>query len=118
MSNENQQENNVQVNNAQTNNTQVNNNLHSINENNIDVPDNSVMDMGNLLRSLFTQATNLESRHKQESKHNESECESQTSESSIYDEEYRWETLGNLIESHKKLCKAFLMLLKERDVDE
>jgi hypothetical protein len=36
----------------------------------------------------------------------------------MFDEEYRWETLGNLIQSHKKLCKAFLMLLKERDTDE
>ena len=94
--------------------------------NSIDLQDNSIMDMGNLLRSLFSQATNLESQHQKglERKRNEQDEQSDNtshnneSESAMFDEEYRWETLGNLIQSHKKLCKAFLMLLKDRDTDE
>lgn len=95
-------------------------------QNSIDLQDNSIMDMGNLLRSLFTQATNLESQHQKSSErkrneqdeHSDNTSHNNGSESGMFDEEYRWETLGNLIQSHKKLCKAFLMLLKERDTDE
>jgi len=117
MSNENQDQNTEKAQNVE--------NIDSP-HNSTDLQDNSIMDMGNLLRSLFTQATNLESQHQkglerkrnEQDEHSDNTSHNNESQSGMFDEEYRWETLGNLIQSHKKLCKAFLMLLKERDTDE
>ena len=93
----------------------------------------NVMDMSNLLRSLFEQ-TNSQPRNRVRIQENKKEHDNNNSEENEDDDEEddssndseeddkgedddEWEALESLLTSHQKLCKAFLRLLKERHKD-
>jgi hypothetical protein len=84
---------------------------------------NPALDMGNLLRNLFNQPeqpkkskrsspkkTRRVSESDEESE--EQDCESVLGDDDVYEQEQRWEAFNNLVENHKKLCDAFVLLIK------
>jgi hypothetical protein len=84
--------------------------------------ENKFADLGNKLINLIEQAkanTNQRVRFQERKPSDdcdEDECESSQDESEDQggEEEEEWESLGNLLDSHQRLCQAFLLLLKER----
>jgi hypothetical protein len=82
----------------------------------------NVMEMSNILRNLFDQANvrpDMGRRVRIEERKDSSDSEEQDDDHDDHDdrggeEEEEWESLGNLLDSHQRLCQAFLLLLKER----
>jgi hypothetical protein len=104
----------VENNNQHTTEEKKNNSSHSSN----------VLDMSNLLRNLFEQARTQPRRRvriQEQQKEQSEDSENQDSEEDEDDQDLEdeddqeeWDALGNLLDSHQKLCKAFLLLLKQR----
>jgi hypothetical protein len=77
---------------------------------------NPALDMGNLLRNLFNQPEQPKKTRRVSESDEESEeqdCESVLGDDDVYEQEQRWEAFNNLVENHKKLCDAFVLLIKK-----